>query len=172
MAFRLFAAKPLHQPMLVYCQLDSWEQVYVGILSFSFTKTDMRLSYVKMVAVLSRGRWVEISRYPVRHHHVIRIDSRLVTTSSLAVFQKWRLIYEYLNIIGPAEGLGTLVANYLQHIHGAVGFPHVYRTTQAKKAGCFSLQYSPNSHLMHTQCSSNAHLVQGHIFRNFLAIHT
>ena len=44
--------------------------------------------------------------------------------------------------------------------------------TQAKKAGCFSLQYSPNSHLMHTQCSSNAHLVQGHIFRNFLAIHT
>ena len=44
--------------------------------------------------------------------------------------------------------------------------------TQAKKAGCFSLQYSPNSHLIHTQCSSNAHLVQGHIFRNFLAIHT
>ena len=43
---------------------------------------------------------------------------------------------------------------------------------QAKKAGCFSLQYSPNPHLMHTQCSSNAYLVQGHIFRNFLAIHT
>ena len=48
----------------------------------------------------------------------------------------------------------------------------VCMTSQANKAGCFSLQYSPNSHLMHTQYSSNAHLAQGHIFINFLAIHT
>ena len=27
MAFRLFGAKPLHQPMLAYCQLDFWEQI-------------------------------------------------------------------------------------------------------------------------------------------------
>ena len=45
-------------------------------------------------------------------------------------------------------------------------------TYPSKKAGCFTLQYSPNSHLMHTQCFSNALLVQGHIFRNFLANHT
>ena len=29
MACRLFGAKPLPEPMLVYCQLDSWEQVSV-----------------------------------------------------------------------------------------------------------------------------------------------
>ena len=52
--------------------------------------------------------------------------------------------------------------------------PQIYspQSYPSKKAGCSSLQYSPNSHPMHTQCSSNAHLVQGHIFRNFLAIHT
>ena len=26
MAWRLFGAKPLSEPMLTYCQLDSWEQ--------------------------------------------------------------------------------------------------------------------------------------------------
>ena len=29
MACRLFGAKPLPEPMLVYCQLDSWEQISV-----------------------------------------------------------------------------------------------------------------------------------------------
>ena len=29
MACRLFGAKPFPEPMLVYCQLDSWEQVSV-----------------------------------------------------------------------------------------------------------------------------------------------
>ena len=29
MACRLFGAKPLHEPMLSYCWLDSWEQIAV-----------------------------------------------------------------------------------------------------------------------------------------------
>ena len=29
MACRLFGAKPLPEPVLVYCQLDSWEQISV-----------------------------------------------------------------------------------------------------------------------------------------------
>ena len=29
MACRLFGAKPLPEPMLAYCQLDSWEQTSV-----------------------------------------------------------------------------------------------------------------------------------------------
>ena len=29
MAFRLFGAKPLPEPMLDFCQLDSWEQISV-----------------------------------------------------------------------------------------------------------------------------------------------
>ena len=29
MACRLFGAKPLSEPMLAYCQLDSWEQISV-----------------------------------------------------------------------------------------------------------------------------------------------
>ena len=29
MAWRLFGAKPLLEPMLAYCQLDSWEQILV-----------------------------------------------------------------------------------------------------------------------------------------------
>ena len=33
MACRLFGAKPLPEPMLVYCQLDSWEQVSVKLES-------------------------------------------------------------------------------------------------------------------------------------------
>ena len=45
-------------------------------------------------------------------------------------------------------------------------------TPQAKKFSCCSLQYLPNSHLMHTQCSSNVHLVQGYIFfTKFLTMH-
>ena len=33
MACRLLGAKPLHEPLLVYCQLDSWEQISVKFKS-------------------------------------------------------------------------------------------------------------------------------------------
>ena len=112
MACALFGAKPLPELVLVYCRLDSWEQISVkshysgvimstmafritgvsivgkslvtgdfpaqrasnaenfpfddascrvGILSFSFKKMHAKLSSAKMVAILSRGRWVNIN---------------------------------------------------------------------------------------------------------------
>ena len=51
----LFGAKPLPEPMLVYCQPDSLEQIWIGSLSFSFKKMHLKMSSAKMAAVLSRG---------------------------------------------------------------------------------------------------------------------
>ena len=65
MACRLFSAKPLPEPMLAYCQLDSWEQIFseiiIEILSFSFKKMHLKMPSAKMTAILSRGRWVNSS---------------------------------------------------------------------------------------------------------------
>ena len=59
-ACRLFGAKPLPEPMLAFCQLDSWEQISTGILSFSFKKIHLKMSSVSMAVILSRGRWVKL----------------------------------------------------------------------------------------------------------------
>ena len=65
MACRLFGAKPLTEPMLVYCPVDSLETVFseigIGILSFSFKKMHPKLS-VELATILSRGRWVKLWR--------------------------------------------------------------------------------------------------------------
>ena len=95
-------------------------------------------------------------------------------------YDRWFEIITYhlhVNGIHILHGHGTIcnhgISNGQEKVcEICIGLNSYPSVTQAKKAGCFSLQYSPNSHLMHTQCSSNAHLVQGHIFRNFLAIHT
>ena len=50
MACRLFGAKPLPEPMLVYCQLESWKQ-----LSVIFKEMHLKMSSVKMAAILSGG---------------------------------------------------------------------------------------------------------------------
>ena len=46
MACHLFGAKPLPEPMLTYCQLDSWEQkfseIWIRTLSFSFRKMHLK----------------------------------------------------------------------------------------------------------------------------------
>ena len=49
MACRLFGAKPLPEPLQVYYQLDSWEQV-------PFKKMHLKLSSAKMAAILARGK--------------------------------------------------------------------------------------------------------------------
>ena len=63
MACLLFDAKPLPEPMLVYCQSHSWEQISVKFdsefLSFSFKKMHLKLSSAKMAAIFSRERWVD-----------------------------------------------------------------------------------------------------------------
>ena len=63
MACRLFGAKPLPEPVLAYCQLDSWEQTSVKFKSesFSFQKMHLKLSSPQMAAILSRERWVHFN---------------------------------------------------------------------------------------------------------------
>ena len=50
MACHLFGAKPLPEPMLVYWQLDSWEQISV---EFEFKKMPLKLSSAKIATILS-----------------------------------------------------------------------------------------------------------------------
>ena len=63
MAWCLFGAKPLSKSMPAYCQLDSWEQIFVEFesefSSFSLKKMHLKLSSAKMPSILSRGRWVQ-----------------------------------------------------------------------------------------------------------------
>ena len=72
MACRLFGTKPLPEPMLAYCQLDSWEQVSVKFESkfyqYSFKKMHLKLSSAKwqwfcpgrneLIVVLWKGHYV------------------------------------------------------------------------------------------------------------------
>ena len=64
MACRLFGAKPLPEPLLAYCQLDSWKQISLEFESefyhFNSEKVHLNLSSAEMAAILSWGRWVEI----------------------------------------------------------------------------------------------------------------
>ena len=63
MACRLFCAKPLPEPMMAYCQLDSWEkisEIWIGIISISLKKMHLKMSSAKMAAILSKGRWVNL----------------------------------------------------------------------------------------------------------------
>ena len=57
-ACRLFGAKPLPEPMLVYYQLDSWKHITVKFGILSLKKMQLKMPSVKMAAILSRGRWV------------------------------------------------------------------------------------------------------------------
>ena len=56
MACRLFGAKP--EPMLVYCHLDSWEQISVKFES-ELKKMYLKMTSARMAVILSRGRWVK-----------------------------------------------------------------------------------------------------------------
>ena len=65
MACRLFDAEPLPEQMLIYCQLDPWEQVSVKFnqnFCLSYKKMHFKMPSAKMAAILSRGRWVNILR--------------------------------------------------------------------------------------------------------------
>ena len=62
MACCLIGAKPLPEPMLAYCQLDTWEQIGIRMLPFSFKKIHLKMSSAKMSAILSRRRSVKWTR--------------------------------------------------------------------------------------------------------------
>ena len=59
MACLLFGAKPLPEPMLAYCQLDSWEHNWVKFESkfyhFHSRKCDLKMSSAKMAGVGGLG---------------------------------------------------------------------------------------------------------------------
>ena len=63
MACRLFGAKPLPKPMLLYCQLDSWEQVSVKFESefcyFHSIKCILKWCLPKWRPFCPGGRWVK-----------------------------------------------------------------------------------------------------------------
>ena len=64
MACRLFDAKPLPEPMLAHGQLDSWKHILVKFESEFYhshsIKCNWKYSPVKMVAIMSMVRWVNI----------------------------------------------------------------------------------------------------------------
>ena len=51
MASRLFSAKPLSEPMLVYCWMDTlgtnFSEIWIEILTFSFKKMPLKISSAK-----------------------------------------------------------------------------------------------------------------------------
>ena len=60
MACRLFGAKPLPEPMLAYCRLDSWEQISVkSELEFynCYSRNAFEIVVCQNVSHLSRGGW-------------------------------------------------------------------------------------------------------------------
>ena len=64
MAWRLFGAKPLSKPMLVYYQLDHKELTLVNFFSqisnFFIQENSFKNVVCEMAAFLSRGRWVNL----------------------------------------------------------------------------------------------------------------
>ena len=74
MAYYLFGAKPLSEPILGYCQLPwigpfgtNFSEILIKIQNFSFTKMHLKC---ETVAILSKGRWVN-SLWPTdtKWHH-------------------------------------------------------------------------------------------------------
>ena len=58
MACRLFGAKPLPEPMLAYCQLDSWEQISVKFES-EFYHFHLKHMHFEIVVCQIEGHFVQ-----------------------------------------------------------------------------------------------------------------
>ena len=64
MACHLFGAKPLSEPMLLYCQLDHKEHISVEFYLKVFTQENALENVVcEKAAILSRPRYVKHSNY-------------------------------------------------------------------------------------------------------------
>ena len=66
MAFSLFSAKPLSEPVLGYCQLDPQEQTSVKCnrnTKLLIRKNASENIVCEKTAILSRGRWVKDEFY-------------------------------------------------------------------------------------------------------------
>ena len=120
MACRLINAKPLAEPLLVHCQLDPWEQISMKFewnTKLSFMKMYLKMSFVEMVAILSRGRWFNsgsVNNYlkekQQQQRHLLHINNSSGCTRN-RVLAKWQLgnncmIYSY-ELVGWAKKFPT-----------------------------------------------------------------
>ena len=108
MACRLFEAKPLPEPMLAYCQLDSWEQISVKfefeILSFSFKKMYLKIWSDKMAAILSRGRWVKQGRIcPTRQQEVENLPTSTCHQQSFLYYLIYLLSQTWMELFSSGD---------------------------------------------------------------------
>ena len=79
MACRLFGTKPLSKPILGYCQLDPWEHQITKL----FIPGNVSENIIcEMAAILSRGRWVNVTSL-LWLHCVSGVCSTLLHESSL-----------------------------------------------------------------------------------------
>ena len=61
MACCLFGAKPLPDPMLIYCQLDPWQQASNWNATFFIQENIFENCVFEMEDILSEERWVKIN---------------------------------------------------------------------------------------------------------------
>ena len=103
MAWRRTGAKPLPEPMLAYCELDSWEQISVKIESefyrFHSRKCIWNCRLPKVAAILFRGRWVK--RVWCQPSFKLRFGAFMVLESYLRPILQifYELMIEILNFI-------------------------------------------------------------------------
>ena len=89
----MFGAKPLPEPMLPYCQLDSWEQISVKFefefYHFHSRKCIWKMSSVKMAAILFKGGWVKCVKWtPLRSTMYRRYHLNLIPSLPLYTLTK------------------------------------------------------------------------------------
>ena len=100
MAWRLFGAKPLSEPMLPYCQLDPKEHILEKFYSKFFIQGNaLENAICEMAAMLSQPQFVNVkcAKGPqIRYQHPLQFDAMHET--------HWLVhLYEKNNFIGPLK---------------------------------------------------------------------
>ena len=114
MACYLFDAKPLLEPMLPYCQLDSWEQISMKFEP-EFKKIHLKKWSAKMLASFVQGE-VELT---IRHHTIVwthanaspdwYLPSNFVCTGPLTInWDRWEWARLYCKYSWKTVNINTL----------------------------------------------------------------
>ena len=105
MAWRLFDAKPLPEPMLPYCQLDFWEQITYNLHqnSIIFIQENVFENVVwKMAAILSRPQCVNTAQAVSSE---LELQSEFWISLSVKIYQYMQykaydhILSHYLNLL-------------------------------------------------------------------------
>ena len=87
MACRLFGAKPLLEPTLIYGKLDPWDQTSVKFELKLFNNENVFKNVVcEMATIMSRGRWVELKQ---SNHNVWTKYRRRKSILSVCLYLLW-----------------------------------------------------------------------------------